>query len=42
MAAAEVDEDEGVNYDCGKYTDENPEVVEPETFDAIGFIDPAL
>jgi hypothetical protein len=39
---AKEDEDEGVHYDGGEHGKEDPEVVEPEAFDGVVVVDPAL
>ncbi len=39
---AKEDEDESVDEDGGEHADEDPEVVEPQTFQLEGSADPAL
>lgn len=39
---AEIEEDDCVEDDGAEHGDEDPEVVEPETFDGEGVVDPAL
>lgn len=39
---AEPDVDYGVNYYGAEHGDEDPEVVEPETFGGVGVVYPAL